>query len=81
MARGWESKDVESQLDNAEHRKQHSHLPHLSPEERQKLIRREQLEMDRVRVMGELQRACNPRFKGQLESELAFLEQELSKLG
>ncbi len=74
MARGWESKDVESQK---EARQQASPAePPKTPLDR----KRHQLELDRARVLRELQAACHPRFRGQLEAELAFLDSELRKL-
>lgn len=52
----------------------------LTPEERQLRSKIHQLEMSRTRVLGELQRCCQARFRAQLESELAFLDSELCKL-
>lgn len=74
MARGWESKDVESQIESRE-RERAADRP-LTPADR----KRQQLELNRARILRELQSACHPRFRGQLEAELAFLDSELSKL-
>lgn len=74
MARGWESKDIESQKEAREQAPSCDIT--LTPEER----KRQQLELHRARVLRELQAACHPRFRGQLEAELAFLDSELRKL-
>ncbi len=75
MARGWESKDVESQMEDAGH-KGASPAKSLSEAER----KRNRLLMDRGRILSEYQHACNARFKAQLEGELAFIDAELKKL-
>ncbi|MCU0247236.1 MAG: hypothetical protein MUC42_11710 [Bryobacter sp.] len=73
MARGWESKDVESQK-AAREQAPFGDVP-VTPAER----KRQQLELNRARILRELQAACHPRFRGQLEAELAFLDSELGK--
>jgi hypothetical protein len=79
MARGWESKSIESQIDDASRKSGNGHPP-PSEEERQRQARINNLMLSRTRVCSELQRCCNSRFRPQLESELAFLEQEIKKL-
>ena len=75
MARGWESKDVESQR---EARYGHT-SPHDKPlSEGDKT--RHKLELDRIRILRELQSACHPRFRAQLEAELAHLDAALKDL-
>jgi len=73
MARGWESKDVESQREAREQMAPAE--PPVTAKDRKRL----QIELDRTRVLRELQTACHPRFRGQLEAELAHLEAELRK--
>jgi len=75
MARGWESKDVESQRE--------AHYGQTSPHDKpltdvQKT--RQKLELDRIRIIRELQSACHPRFRGQLEAELAHIDAALKGL-
>ncbi len=81
MARGWESKSIEDQKLAAE---LNSHpdgsTPRFSAEEVAALHRRNVLELNLSRVADELARCANPRFRIQLESELAFLNAELEKL-
>jgi hypothetical protein len=73
MARGWESKDVESQQEQAS---PPTRARPLSESER----RREALLLQRARLQGEIHRARHPRFRGQLEAELAHIEAELVRL-
>jgi hypothetical protein len=79
VARGWESKSVESQQAEAEERV--LRLPSLTPEEAERKARKESLLLQRSRLLREIQSACHPRFRGQLEAALAHLDGELAKLG
>ena len=74
MARGWESKAVESQQQDAESRKSHTATKSLSQQTRERLM------LDRTRILEEIQRACDKRLRGQLEAALAFLESQLKTL-
>jgi hypothetical protein len=78
MARGWESKSVEAQIDEAEfHRSAGSE--NIPPPEQLELIRkRETIVLSRTRVVRELQAAQNPRYKAVLSKALADLEAQLS---
>lgn len=78
MARGWESKSVESQKESAASRE--AKPPKQTPEELARRVKRDSLLLQRTRILSELQTACNPRFRGQLELSLAHLEAELRKL-
>ncbi|MBI4892109.1 MAG: hypothetical protein HY821_15895 [Acidobacteria bacterium] len=81
MARGWESKSIEDQKLDAEMKpNQDGSNRRLSAQEVATLHRRNMLDMNRARVADELARCANPRFRAQLESELAFLDGELKKL-
>lgn len=77
MARGWESKDVESRQEGFTADRGHPRLP-LPPDPLKQ--KRNHLLLERTRLLQELQRACNPRFHSQLEAALAFLDAELKKL-
>jgi hypothetical protein len=80
VARGWESKDVESQQDLAEANRAALLEQKVTEEqvERQKKI--DSLELSRTRVMHDIQAACNPRYKTVLFQALAHLDAELAKL-
>jgi delta 1-pyrroline-5-carboxylate dehydrogenase len=75
MARGWESKSVEQQQDEAASKKEHREV--LTPEQIAERQRRQGLELSRQRILQQLQAACNPRHRQMLEAALAELEAQL----
>ena len=81
MARGWESKDVESQLEAKKTMSPASGKGPKSPED----IRREQekrdLELSRTRIVNDLQTATHPNHRKSLEAALEHLDQKIAKLG
>jgi hypothetical protein len=80
MARGWESKDVESQVDAAEERAALAKLPKLTPEESDRKGQRESLQLSRTRVMHDIQTSTNPRYRVTLEAALKHLDEKLAAL-
>jgi hypothetical protein len=82
MARGWESKSVEAQIDMAEPRRHKRSIAIKSPEpDALDLIRkRESLMLSRARVVHELSTAQNPRYRELLGKGLADLDSNLAKL-
>lgn len=79
MARGWESKSVEAQIESAE-----SRAPagiERSPDEISLIRERENLKLSRTRVLHELETSKNARYVRLLERELKVLEEKLRKLG
>lgn len=78
MARGWESKSVESQM--ADDSGANERSGRLTAEERQRRQRRSGLELSRARVLQELEATTSPVRRSALESALAFLDGELAKL-
>lgn len=80
MARGWESKSVESQIEEAESRTTRGAKPRLTPEEVDVLRRRESLELSRRRVERDLAASRNSRYKAVLASALADLDARLAEL-
>ena len=79
MARGWESKSVESQQD-ADAPKSDRSQP-LTPEQRAIEQKRSSLEMSRRRVLQDIAAARSEVRRASLEQALAFLEEEIRKLG
>jgi len=79
MARGWESKSVESQIESAESRKNTHNHPDRSPAEMAALREREGLELSRVRVVNEMEACENPRYRVILDKALADLDTRLAK--
>jgi hypothetical protein len=82
MARGWESKSVEEQIDMSEPRRRKRNLPVKPPAiDAFDLIRkRESLLLSRTRVVQEMNSAQNPRYRELLGKALADLDANLAKL-
>jgi len=78
MARGWESKSIESQqADAAESRKSRKAL---SPEALAIETQRRELSLARARVAADLERASAPAHRQMLEQALADLDQRIQRL-
>jgi len=80
MARGWESKSIESQQAEAEARRETSSARALTDAERDREAKRMQLGLSRARVLHDLQTACHPNHRATLEQSLAFIDRELEAL-
>jgi hypothetical protein len=82
LARGWESKSVESQIETSELQKRSPYKKKKGPgvEELAKIRQRENLELSKVRVLHDLENAQNPRYEKVLRAALAHLDTELSHL-
>ncbi len=80
MARGWESKSVEEQIESAESKRPRSSAVLLTPEQRARQRERESLELARTRVLNDLASATNPRRHESLQAALRNLEEKLAAL-
>ena len=80
MARGWESKSVETQIDMAESRTAVARAKVLSAESLDLLRKKECILMSRTRVVRDLENAQNPRYKAVLSKALADLDAQLKNL-
>jgi hypothetical protein len=80
MARGWESKEIESQIEAAEARASLSKKKRISAEQVQLQREREGLELSRTRVVQDLASAVNPKYREQLQRSLEHLDQKLAAL-
>jgi hypothetical protein len=84
MARGWESKSVEAQIDVAESRgasaTARARAKVLSEESLDLLRKKESILMSRTRVVRDLENAQNPRYRAVLSKALADLDAQLSSL-
>jgi hypothetical protein len=78
MARGWESKSVESQMETAATRRTEPVIG-LSVEEAQLLRQQESLKLSRTRILNDLEKATHPRYREQLKAALLHLDQKLSQ--
>jgi hypothetical protein len=79
MARGWESKSVEAQQDEAAG-KTASQKPRLTREEADRLREKENLRLSLQRVIRQLEESNNPRHRTMLEHAIADLERRMREL-
>lgn len=80
MARGWESKSVELQQEDASASTAES-KPRLTPEQREIESRKEGLKLSRSRILEQLHSTENPRYRKVLEQSLAMLDEQIARLG
>jgi len=78
MARGWESKSVESQQEAAAA----GQLPSapFNSEDAQRRAERATLMLARTRALADLQQACAPAHRAMLEQAIADLDRRLGKI-
>ena len=82
MARGWESKSVENQIDSAQHESSSSSKPSVNNAEKLAADRqRSLLELSRANVQRQLESVQNDRYREQLNRALADLDARLAELG
>jgi hypothetical protein len=82
MARGWESKSVEGQMESAA-----SVAPapeegknNFSPEMQEKARKRQGIVLARKRILQQLEASGNERYTAMLKNSLSDLDSELAKL-
>jgi len=80
VARGWESKSVELQQDDAGSATGEPKR-HLTPEQREIESRKEGFKLSRSRILEQLQSTENPRYRKILEQALAVLDEQIARLG
>jgi hypothetical protein len=78
MARGWESKSVESQQSGEDFS---GSKRKLNAADRERTAKRESLSLSRARVVRELETARSGVHRTALENALKYLDEELGKLG
>ena len=79
MARGWESKSVESQIDDAADRKKVAGV-RLTQEQQLRQRELESLRLSRARVQRDLNGVLHPRHRESLEAALKFLDEKIEAL-
>jgi len=80
MARGWESKSVEMQMESADKRSPPI-APALPTAEQTSLVReRDHVRLSRIRVERELRNSTNSRYRKILDKALADLNTRLGEL-
>ena len=78
MARGWESKNIESQQEEASRDRRAGAA--MTPEQRDRLARRRSLELARTRAAVDLAAANSPAHRAMLEQAIAALDEQLKLL-
>jgi hypothetical protein len=76
MARGWESKNIESQQEEATRARTTTRS--LTPEEQVRQTHRQGLELARSRAESDLTRATAPAHRSMLEQAIAALDAQLA---
>lgn len=81
MARGWESKAVEAQMEAADERAQKQQgQAELSPEARARQDKLESLRLSRARTLDQLEHATRHAHRQMLQRTLRALEMEIEEL-
>jgi hypothetical protein len=78
MARGWESKSVEAQMEEAE--SSSVSKPRLSPQEVEAKQKRETLALTKKKLQADLERSSNPRHREMLVRALEAVEKQLATI-
>ena len=79
MARGWESKSIESQVESAAAEKSNKKKEGRSPAEIESLREWEGLMLSRTRVLHQMEACQNTRYRLILDKALSDLESRLAK--
>jgi hypothetical protein len=80
MARGWESKSVEAQMEESSSSKASGAKPGLTEAEAQAKLKRADLQLSRRRVVEQLEQSTNERYSTMLRSALAELDAQIAGL-
>jgi hypothetical protein len=80
MARGWESKDVESQVESAKDPNKPFSSGNKPTEVDERSQQRKDLELSRIRIANDLATATNPNHRKTLEAALAHLDKKIEDL-
>jgi len=81
MARGWESKAVEEQREAPDSPHSRGARPVRSPQEQERIRKRDELQLARKRMLADLAAARHPRHRELLERTVAELEERIRTLG
>ena len=79
MARGWESKSVEQQIESASDTSNH-HSGELTPEQQEHMRQRQGLLLSRARVVSQLEACQNERYAELLKQSLAEIDSRLKTI-
>ena len=79
MARGWESKSIESQIESFEADRRSAGKERLTPEQIERQRQKDSLLLSRTRVLHDLERNPAPGHRKILENSLAYLDSKLTE--
>jgi hypothetical protein len=80
MARGWESKDVESQVAAVDSPKSNQNAGNKSDAQVRHEQTKKDFELSRTRIANDLQNATHPGHRQSLEAALAHLDGKIAEL-
>ncbi len=80
MARGWESKGVEDQVESNQSAKGHSGSGPKTDEQLKREQQRNDLQLSRTRIAHDLESATHPNHRKSLEAALAHLDKKIAEL-
>jgi hypothetical protein len=80
MARGWESKSVEEQIESAEYRRTKIRPILKTADQIRREKERDSIELTRTRVMRDLAEATHPRHRELLQAALQHLNEQIAAL-
>lgn len=80
MARGWESKAVEEQIEEGNRRTDEAIRVSATAETRARLLRLESLKLSRSRILEQLERASHPAHREVLMKGLRAIEKEIEEI-
>jgi type II secretory pathway component PulF len=81
MARGWESKSVEAQMETAQSNRKDPARKRMPPDVAAALRKKETLLLARTHLQQQLQASQHPRRREMLQNALADLEKQLADMG
>ena len=81
MARGWESKSVEAQIEESISEPSRSETPAVSTEALQSKSKKKDLMLSRKRMLQQLERSTSERYSELLRRTLADLEAQIAAIG
>ncbi|HKC87227.1 MAG TPA: hypothetical protein VKG02_14685 [Blastocatellia bacterium] len=80
MARGWESKSVEDQMEEARRSQGETERQTQAPEERERRRKVESLKLERSRLTEQLERARSETYRRMIQQSLDAIEAEIAAL-
>jgi hypothetical protein len=80
MARGWQSKDVESQVEDRKTVADNSGRGQKTEEDLRKEQEKRGLHLSRTRILNDLEHATHPNHRKSLEAALAHLDKKIAEL-